>query len=238
MTKSSDLYRVREQYLEVREQVAQAALRAGRRPEEVRLMAVTKTVEEALILEAVAAGADLLGENRVQELVRKRGTLPPDGWEMHLIGHLQSNKAAGAARCADMVQSVDSLRLAAVLSEQCVKLGKQMPVLLEINIGNDPAKFGFSPEEAEKELENIAQMPGLKVRGLMTIPPILGNLSETAIFFSKMRKLFLDFQCKKMDNITMDILSMGMSGDFACAIAEGSTLVRIGTAIFGQRDYR
>ncbi|MDR3313485.1 MAG: YggS family pyridoxal phosphate-dependent enzyme [Oscillospiraceae bacterium] len=227
---------VRGQYLRVREQVDEAALRANRRPEEVRLMAVTKTVEEALIREAVAAGADLLGENKVQELARKRGAFAQS--EMHLIGHLQSNKAAKAAACADMVQSVDSLRLAAVLSDCCVKLGKRLPVLLEINIGGDAAKFGFPPEEAEAALAEIGQMQGLKVRGLMTVPPISGNPRETAIFFSHMHKLFLDFSGKKMDNITMDILSMGMSGDFAAAIAEGSTLVRVGTAIFGQRDYR
>ena len=226
---------IRDQYLRVREQVDEAAVRAGRDPREIRLMAVTKTVEEALILEAIAAGADLLGENKVQELDRKRKNLPSGHYELHLIGHLQSNKAARAAACADMVQSVDSVRLAGVLSGCCVRLGKQMPVLLEVNIGGDPAKFGFAPEETEAALGEIGQMPGVKVRGLMAIPPILENSRETAINFSNMRKLFLDFRRKNMDNISMDILSMGMSGDFACAIAEGSTLVRVGTAIFGRR---
>ncbi|MCL2106939.1 MAG: YggS family pyridoxal phosphate-dependent enzyme [Oscillospiraceae bacterium] len=231
---------VRDNYLRVKAAVAEAALRAGRDPARVRLMAVTKTVEEGRILEAIGAGADLFGENRVQELERKRGSLPLEGRELHLIGHLQTNKAAKAAACADMIQSVDSFRLASELSRVCVKMGKTQDILLEVNIGNEPAKFGFSPEQMDEELSKIAVLPGLRVRGLMTIPPFLENLSETAEFFSRMRKLFIDIRGKKMDNITMesfDCLSMGMSGDFEAAIAEGSTLVRVGSAIFGNRAY-
>ena len=223
----------------VSEQVAGAAVRAGRKPEDVRLMAVTKTVDEASIQEAMAAGASLLGENRVQELERKRPNLPP--CEMHLIGHLQSNKAAKAAACADMIQSVDSVRIAAEIEKACAALGKAMPVLLEVNIGSDPAKFGFLPEELGAALDEIAAFRHIKVRGLMTVPPFSQNPGETKNFFLRMKQLYVDIRGKKMDNIlggSMDILSMGMSGDYELAVEAGSTLVRVGSAIFGERAYR
>jgi pyridoxal phosphate enzyme (YggS family) len=158
------------------------------------------------------------------------------GREMHLIGHLQSNKAAKAVECADMIQSVDSVRIAREISKECVKQSRQMPVLLEVNIGRDPAKFGFLPEDTEAALAEIAEIPGILIRGLMTVPPFLDDESQTRKFFSEMYRLFIDIRGKKMDNI--DILSMGMSGDFELAIAEGSNLVRVGSAIFGERSYR
>jgi pyridoxal phosphate enzyme (YggS family) len=158
------------------------------------------------------------------------------GCELHLIGHLQSNKAAKAVACADMLQAVDSVRVARAISGECVKQGREMPVLLEVNIGRDPAKFGFLPEETEAALAEIAEFPGIFVRGLMTVPPFSDGESQTRKFFSQMFRLFLDIRGKKMDNI--DILSMGMSGDFELAIAEGSNLVRVGSAIFGERSYR
>ena len=228
---------LRENYERVLERVQTAALRAGRDPGEVRLMAVTKTVEEPAIAEAIAAGARLLGENRVQELARKRGSPALENCEMHLIGHLQSNKAARAAECADMIQAVDSVRIAGEISRECVKRGRQMPVLLEVNIGRDPAKFGFAPEETEQAVVEIAAFPGIFVRGLMTVPPISADNLQLRKFFSQMYRLFLDIRGKKMDNIAMDVLSMGMSGDFELAIAEGSNLVRVGSAIFGDRNY-
>jgi len=226
----------REGYERVLARVREAERKAGRAPGEVRLMAVTKTVEEPAIAEAVAAGATLLGENKVQELARKRETLNLTGCETHLIGHLQSNKAAKAVACADMIQSVDSLRIARAISLECGKQGREMPVLLEVNIGRDPAKFGFLPEETEAALAEIAEFPGISVRGLMTVPPFSADEAATRKFFSQMFRLFLDIRGKKMDNI--DILSMGMSGDFEPAIAEGSNLVRVGSAIFGERSYR
>ena len=224
---------IRQQYQRIRERAAEAALRAGRDPKDVRLMAVTKTVDVPRILEAIEAGANLLGENRVQELALKRPRLP---CETHLIGHLQSNKVSKAVVCADMIQSVDSVRLAGEISKECRKQGKAMPVLLEVNIGRDASKFGFPPEEVWEALEEIARFPGIKVSGLMTIPPICENLARTRNFFSQMHALWLDICTKKMDNIVMDILSMGMSGDFEAAIAEGSTLVRVGSAVFGARN--
>jgi len=229
---------LRDSYERVLERVNNAALRAGRSPGEVRLMAVTKTVGEPVIAQAIAAGVRLLGENRVQELARKRSALDLSGCEMHLIGHLQSNKTAGAVACADMIQSVDSVRIAREISKECVRQNRQMPVLLEVNIGRDPAKFGLLPEETEPALAEIAAFPGISVRGLMTVPPFLEEEAQTKNFFSQMYRLFLDIRGKKMDNICMDILSMGMSGDFELAIAEGSSLVRVGSAIFGDRNYR
>ena len=227
---------LRDNYGRVLERVQNAAIHAGRPPDEVRLMAVTKTIEEPVIAEAIAAGARLLGENKVQELARKRAALDLNGCELHLIGHLQSNKAARAVACADMIQSVDSLRIAGEISKECVKQNRQMPVLLEVNIGRDPAKFGFLPEETEAALDEIAAYPGIFVRGLMTVPPFLEEESQIRKFFSQMYRLFIDIRGRKMDNI--DILSMGMSGDFELAIAEGSNLVRVGSAIFGERIYR
>jgi len=229
---------LRERYGRMLERVREAELRAGRPLGEVRLMAVTKTVEEPVIAEAIEAGARLLGENRVQELARKRAALDLTGCELHLIGHLQSNKAAKAVGCADMIQSVDSVRIAREISGECVRQNRQMPVLLEVNIGRDPAKFGFLPEETEQALAEIAEFPGIQVHGLMTVPPFLEEDSQTKKYFLQMYHLYIDIRAKKMDNICMHILSMGMSGDFELAIAEGSNLVRVGSAIFGERDYR
>ena len=235
---------LRERYERVLERVREAEFHTRGSVGDVRLMAVTKTVEEPVINQAIAAGARLLGENRVQELARKRGALDLAGCELHLIGHLQSNKAAGAVACADMIQSVDSVRIAREISKACVKLGRELPVLLEVNIGRDPAKFGFMPEETEEALAEIAAFPGISVRGLMTVPPFLEDASQTRKYFSQMYRLYIDIRGKKMDNIardamcSLDILSMGMSGDYELAIAEGSSLVRVGSAIFGGRIYK
>ncbi|MDR2753018.1 MAG: YggS family pyridoxal phosphate-dependent enzyme, partial [Oscillospiraceae bacterium] len=210
---------IQQQYKRTLERVHEAAVRAGRSPEEVRLMAVSKTVEPPQIMEAVEAGALLLGENKVQELQQKRAFFPQCA--MHLIGHLQSNKAAKAVACADMIQSVDSVRIAREISNAAGKCGKTMPVLLEVNIGREAAKFGFLPEQLYDSLSEIATLPGLKVRGLMTVPPFLEENTEIRKFFSQMYQLFIDIRAKKTDNICMEILSMGMSGDFEIAIAEG-----------------
>jgi len=224
---------IRQQYQRVVEQVAEAAIKAGRNPGEVQLMAVSKTKPVELIREAIATGATLLGENRVQELSEKRPQL--QNCEVHMIGHLQSNKTAKAVQFADMIQSVDSVRIAREISKACMAQGKNMPVLLEVNIGREDAKFGFLSEQVSDAIAEIAQLPGVLVRGLMTIPPFLDDKTRTRQFFSQMNQLFIDIRGKKMDNISMDTLSMGMSDDFEEAIAEGSTLVRVGSAIFGSR---
>ncbi|MDR2647814.1 MAG: YggS family pyridoxal phosphate-dependent enzyme [Oscillospiraceae bacterium] len=231
---------VRAQYARVLEQVQTAAIRAGRHEDDVRLMAVSKTVDEPLMLAAMEAGATLFGENKVQELVRKRPQFPAETCEIHLIGHLQSNKATKAVETADLIQSVDSLKLAKELSRVCAIKHCAIDVLLEVNIGRDAAKFGFMPEELPEAAAEISQLEGIVTRGLMCVPPFCVNSSQTAKFFLNMYHLFLDNSTKKMDNRCMgtlpwDILSMGMSGDYEAAVAEGATIVRVGTAIFGSR---
>ena len=238
-------------YQAIAAQVAEAAVRAGRNPADVQLMAVTKTMPVQIIQQAIADGATLLGENRVQELAEKSfvlrtPSLPATAGApsirgsqgnvaLHLIGHLQSNKVSKAVQHADMIQSVDSLKIAREISKACVKQNKEMPVLVEVNMGRDPAKHGFFAEQVHDTLCEIATLPYLKVHGMMTIPPIFDKKSETAQIFLQMYRLFLDMRGKKMDNISMDVLSMGMSDDFDLAVAHGSTLVRVGSAIFGSR---
>ena len=241
---------MRTNYQAIAARVAEAAVRAGRDPADVQLMAVTKTMPVHVIAQAMADGATLLGENRVQELVEKSAVLRTspspaaagapsrrvsqgnDSFALHLIGHLQTNKVGKAVQHADMIQSVDSLKIAREISKACVKQGKEMPVLVEVNMGRDPAKHGFFAEQVHEALHEMAGLPGLKVRGMMTIPPIFDKKSETAQIFLQMYTLFLDMRGKKMDNISMDVLSMGMSDDFDLAVAHGSTLVRVGSAIF------
>ncbi|MCL2445838.1 MAG: YggS family pyridoxal phosphate-dependent enzyme [Oscillospiraceae bacterium] len=232
-------------YQAVAAQLVEACMKAGRSPADVQLMAVTKTVPVPRILQAIADGATLLGENRVQELAEKRPQLAsllkggcPQGrgaCGMHMIGHLQSNKVSKAVQHADMIQSVDSLKIAREISKACVKQNKNMPVLVEVNMGRDPNKHGFFAEQVHEALHEISTLPGLQVQGMMTIPPVFDKKSETAQVFLQMYQLFVDMRGKKMDNISMSILSMGMSDDFELAVAHGSTLVRVGSAIFGNR---
>ncbi|MCL2194595.1 MAG: YggS family pyridoxal phosphate-dependent enzyme, partial [Oscillospiraceae bacterium] len=176
-----------------------------------------------------------LAEKRPQLSLPLGGGVPQGTVGVHLIGHLQTNKAAKAVQHADMIQSVDSLKIAQEISKACVKQGKEMPVLVEVNIGRDPAKHGFFAEQVHEALHEMSALPGLQVRGMMTIPPIFDKKSETAQIFLQMHQLFVDMRGKKMDNISMGILSMGMSDDFDVAVAHGSTLVRVGSAIFGSR---
>ncbi len=228
---------VRENLLRIREQIETACIRADRPTDSVELLAVTKTVEPALINEAIAAGVTAIGENRVQEFLGKKDALQLAGVKTHLIGHLQTNKVKSIVGQVDMIQSVDSERLAAAISKASMTLSKTTDVLVEVNIGREPQKSGVLPEELEVLMEKAAQMPGISVRGLMTVPPILDTESEKRKIFSEMYQLFVDIRDKKLDNINMNILSMGMSGDFSEAILEGATTVRVGTAIFGKRQY-
>ncbi len=237
MEKSSDSF-VRDNLLRVEERICAACASAGRSRDSVRLMAVTKTVDTARILEAIDCGIDLIGENRVQEYLSKQPELAgvPDV-ERHLIGHLQTNKVNAIVGQVDMIQSVDSFRLAQHISARSVALGLVTKILIEVNIGGEEAKNGVSPEELETLLHQIAPLPGVAVSGLMTVPPILQKETEKREIFSKMHHLSVDIRDKNIDNIDMRILSMGMSGDFPEAILEGATLVRVGSAIFGQRIY-
>lgn len=221
----------------VREEIAETAIKNGRNPEEIKLMAVTKTVCPELINHAIDCGVDLIGENKVQEVLLKKDELHLENCKLHLIGHLQSNKVKKIIGIADMIQSVDSFELASQISRRSEENGIVTDILLEVNIGEDDCKFGYSAQETEEALMKIAPLNGVRVRGMMTVAPNFKDSAKNQSVFANMHKLFIDIGAKKIDNIYMDILSMGMSGDFKEAIAEGSTLVRVGSAIFGDRKY-
>ena len=221
----------------VREEIAETAIKNGRNPEDIKLMAVTKTVCPELINHAIDCGVDLIGENKVQEVLLKKDELHLENCKLHLIGHLQSNKVKKIIGIADMIQSVDSFELASQISRRSEENGIVTDILLEVNIGEDDCKFGYSAQETEEALMKIAPLNGVRVRGMMTVAPNFKDSAKNQSVFANMHKLFIDIGAKKIDNIYMDILSMGMSGDFKEAIAEGSTLVRVGSAIFGDRKY-
>ena len=222
----------------IQEQMHKACMDAGRRPEDVKLLAVTKTVSATDINEAIRLGVGQIGENRVQEYLSKKDQLHLDGVGKHLIGHLQTNKVRQIVGQVDMIESVDCLRLATAISKRSLELGIVTPILVEVNIGGEEAKSGIEPENLESLLCDISLMEGIQVQGLMTIPPILQKESEKREIFSKMYQLFVDIRAKNIDNILMQDLSMGMSGDYREAILEGSTIVRIGSALFGERNYQ
>ncbi len=228
---------VEENYKRVLDRVNEAAVKAGRSTDDVRLMAVTKTVESPYINRAIELGADLIGENRVQEYLGKKDELHLDGVEKHLIGRLQTNKVKYIVGEVDMIESVDSLKLAQEISKQSVKRGVVTPVLVEVNIGKEESKSGIFIEQLHDLLCEIASLEAVKVKGLMTIPPICDSESEVRKYFEAMHQSFIDIKDEKIDNIDMEILSMGMSGDFEAAVSEGSNIVRVGSAIFGARHY-
>ena len=222
----------------VRERVAEAALRAGRRPEEIALMAVTKTHGVERIREAYASGLRLFGENRVQEFAGKAGALSDlDGADWHMIGHLQTNKTGKAAELFSAVDSVDSVKLAEKLDASARSLGKKLSVLIEINVGGEAAKSGAAADSRglEELLLAAPRLEALEFRGLMTVPPFTDDPEEARPYFRKLRELRDAISARRLPGIGMDVLSMGMSHDFAVAIEEGSTCVRVGTAIFGER---
>lgn len=221
----------------IRGNIAETAIKSGRTPADVKLMAVTKTVEAQFINHAISQGASLIGENRVQELLLKKPELNLDGVDVHLIGHLQTNKVKQVIGEVSTIQSVDSVKVAQEISKQSEKCGITTKVLLEVNIGEEESKTGFDYDRVADSIMEIAELPCLKIEGLMAIPPICENDVELRSFFSNMRKLFVDIDSKKIDNISMNILSMGMSSDYETAILEGSNLVRVGSSIFGARIY-
>lgn len=229
--------RVGENLKAVRENIAEAAVRSGRKPEEIKLMAVTKTVEPEYINYAISQGIDLIGENKVQEFMSKKEFLNLENCEAHLIGHLQTNKVKKIVGEVSMIQSLDSLHLAEEISNRSKALGIVTDVLIEVNIGGEDCKTGLEMSKLEELIYAVAEMPGIKVKGLMTVPPFSEDSEQARGFFKNMYKLFIDMRSKKIDNISMDILSMGMSGDYCQAVEEGSTLVRVGSAIFGNRRY-
>lgn len=201
-------------------------------------MAVTKTVEPQRINEAIAAGINLIGENRVQELLAKYDRLHLDGVEVHLIGHLQRNKVKYIIDKVDMIQSVDSLALAEEIERRAAVCQKVMPVLVEVHMGNEESKFGVEPQDLPDLLKQMALLPHIAVRGLMTVPPPCPDHEQAKKLFSQFYALFLDIRAQNLHNISMEICSMGMSGDFEAAVEEGSNLIRLGTALFGARNYQ
>lgn len=229
--------RLRDNLARIREEIAAACAACGRAEEEITLLGVTKTVPADRINMAIEAGIDRIGENRVQEFLQKREELRLEGVGVHLIGHLQTNKVERIVGLVDRIESVDSLRVAQAIDAASRKRGIVTEVLVEVNIGGEEAKSGAAPEETEELLCQMAEMQGLRVRGLMTVPPIADTERERRGYFSRMKKLFVDIRDKNIDNIHMDVLSMGMSGDYVQAIREGSTEVRIGSALFGSRVY-
>ncbi|MBZ5688305.1 MAG: YggS family pyridoxal phosphate-dependent enzyme [Acidobacteriia bacterium] len=219
--------------------IAQSAKRAGRNPSEVALIAVTKTHPPDRIREAYESGLRLFGENRVQEFSAKADTLADlVGTEWHMIGHLQTNKAAKAAELFSAIDSVDSVKLAEKLDAAARALNKRLQVLIELNVGGEAAKSGVAPDSPELEdlLTAAPRLEALNFRGLMTVPPFTEDPEGARPYFRKLRALRDQIASRKLPSITMEILSMGMSHDFAVAIEEGSTCIRIGTAIFGDRE--
>lgn len=235
MTEKHSDNHVAENLRRIRWEMEEAALAAGRDPDGVRLMAVTKTVPAEVVNLAIAAGVDLLGENRAQELTAKYDDYHKEGVSIHFIGHLQTNKARQIADKVDMVHSVGGLKLAEELNRQAEKLGKTLEILLEVNVGGELSKSGAPPQEIPALAVEMAGFPALRLRGLMTIPPICDTMLESERYFSLVEQLFIDIRDENRDNRNIDILSMGMSGDFPAAIRHGSTIVRIGTALFGAR---
>ena len=217
----------------VRAEIDAAALRCGRDPKEIKLCAATKMNGADAVRQAIAAGVDCCGENRVQELTAKLAQNAYEGAPVHFIGHLQTNKV----RQVDLIQSVDSLRLLQAIQKEAAKQGIVQNILLEVNIGEEVSKSGFREEDILPLVEKRGEFPNICIKGLMAIPPIQQNHGENLKFFQKMYVLYVDIQEKINDNVMVDCLSMGMSGDFPEAICAGSTMIRVGTAIFGARNY-
>ena len=228
---------IEENVRRIRQEIAQAALAAGRDPSQIQLCAATKMNDAQAVRRAIEAGVDCCGENRVQELVAKQAENAYAGVPVHFIGHLQTNKVRQVVGQVDLIQSVDSARLLQAINNEAQRRGIIQNVLLEVNIGGESGKSGFPVDEILPFMENIAQYPNVCVMGLMAIPPISQKKGDNVKFFQKISDLCVDIRGKKYDNVKVDCLSMGMSGDFADAIACGSTMVRIGTAIFGARNY-
>lgn len=221
----------------IRRQLTEAASAAGRDPKSILLCAATKMNDAEAVRQAIAAGVDCCGENRVQELTQKLSENAYVGAPVHFIGHLQTNKVKQVVGKVDLIQSVDSEHLLRAIDKEAAKQGLVQDILLEVNIGEEASKSGFSAEDILPLIDRITNYSNVRVRGLMAIPPISENSGGNLRFFQKMNEIYVDIQRKKYDNVEVDCLSMGMSGDFADAIAAGSTMIRIGTAIFGARDY-
>ena len=228
---------IAENVARVRAEMEAAALRCGRNPKEIKLCAATKMNDAKAVRQAIAAGVDCCGENRVQELTAKLAENAYAGAPVHFIGHLQTNKVKQVVGKVDLIQSVDSERLLRAINSEAARQGIRQDILLEVNIGNEESKSGFRVEEVLPILEKIGEFSNVCMKGLMAIPPISRFPGENLQYFQKMFQLSVDIREKINDNVTVDCLSMGMSDDYPDAICCGSTVIRVGTAIFGARDY-
>ena len=224
-----------ENYSCITQNIINAAKKSGRNPQDIILLAATKTVDVSVINHAIDSGVSYIGENKVQEFLSKYDEYVPV--HKHFIGHLQTNKVKDIIDKVELIHSVDSYRLAQEISKQAAKRGITANILLEINIGDEESKSGFAYDSAMEAVSDISKLPAINIKGLMAIPPICNNPEENRPYFKKMYKLFIDIADKKIDNSVMDILSMGMSDDYQVAIEEGATMVRLGTALFGRRNY-
>lgn len=225
-----------ENYKEVDERVRRACEKSGRKREDVTLIAVSKTKPISMIEELYAMGVRDFGENKVQEMTAKEDALPKDiRW--HMIGHLQRNKVKYIADKAEMIHSVDSVRLAEEINKEALKKDCTVSVLIEVNVAKEESKYGVLPEETEKLVEEISKFSNISVQGLMTIAPYVENPEENRNIFRKLKNLSVDIERKKFNNVSMNVLSMGMTGDYEVAVEEGATHIRVGTGIFGERDY-
>lgn len=222
----------------INEKIAEAAMKAGKTRNDITFLSATKTVEPEYINYAISLGLSYIGENKVQELLSKYDQYNLENCSLQFIGHLQSNKVRQIVGKVDLIQSIDSMKLAKEVSKCSLKNNITSDILVEVNIGKEENKSGVMPEMLEELVEEISTLPAVNVKGLMTIPPICEKKDEIHRYFEKMNRLFLDISSKKLDNVSMDILSMGMSSDYYEAILEGANMVRIGSALFGNRIYK
>lgn len=227
---------IKDNLLKVQENIIKACEKAGRSKTDVELIAVSKTKPVSALMEAYENGCRVFGENKVQELVEKYEMMPKD-IKWHMIGHLQRNKVKYIVDKVSLIHSVDSLKLAEEISREALKKQVQVSILIEVNVAGEDTKFGVKPEETEKLVREIASLPGILIKGLMTIAPYVDEPEENRQYFGMLKQLSVDINQKNIDNVNMNILSMGMTGDYIVAIEEGATYVRVGTGIFGERQY-
>ena len=228
---------IAENIARIRAEMNAAAIACGRNPKEIKLCAATKMNDAAAVREAIAGGVDCCGENRVQELVAKEKENAYQGAPVHFIGVLQTNKVKQVVGHVDLIQSVDRRNLMEAIEKEAAKKELIQDILLEIHVGGEESKSGFDTDEIWEVLEDLPKFPHLRVRGLMAIPPVSVNPGDNLKFFQEISQLSVDITRKKYDNVAMECLSMGMSDDYADAIRAGSTMIRVGTAIFGARNY-
>lgn len=227
---------IKENIAYVEQVIVKTCEESGRDRKEVTLIAVSKTKPVEMLQEAYETGCRDFGENKVQELIDKYEVLPKDiRW--HMIGHLQRNKVKYIVDKVHLIHSVDSLRLAEEISKEAVKKNVSVNILIEVNAAGEETKFGTTCEEAKQLVKDVAKLPNVNIKGLMTIAPMVEKAEENRQFFQQLKKLSVDITAENIDNVSMEVLSMGMTGDYSVAVSEGATLVRVGTGIFGERNY-